>query len=365
MNLNHMKTALHLAARGKGRTSPNPMVGAVIVKNGAIVGSGYHHKAGTPHAEIHALQEAGNQTSGADLYVTLEPCCHTGRTPPCTEAIVRSGIKRVFIATLDPNPLVAGKGAQALTAAGIEIRTGIMEDEARQLNEVFFKYIRTKTPFIALKAATSLDGKIADATGESKWITSDVARLHGHGLRDTYDAILVGVGTVIADNPSLTCRLPDGRGRDPARIIVDSRLSLDEKCRVLQQDSPAPTIIATTAAAPPDKMKRIEKLARLVVVNDAPPVDLPLLLKGLGEMEITSVLVEGGSRINGSFLRQNLIDKFYIYIAPKIIGDHKAPGPFHPCADIPLGQAAELTNLEITRLDRDLLVTGYPMAKEG
>ena len=365
MDLNQMRTALQLAVQAKGRTSPNPMVGAIIVKDGIIVGSGYHHKAGTPHAEIHALREAGERAAGADLYVTLEPCCHTGRTPPCTEAIFRSGIKRVFIAVLDPNPLVAGQSVKRLADAGIETRTGILEAEARRLNEVFFKYIHTKTPFIAVKTAISLDGKIAAATGESKWITSDSARLHGHELRDTYDAILVGSGTVAADNPSLTCRLPGGKGRDPLRIIVDSRLSIDENSRVLQQDSPAPTIIATTAFASPDKIKRIEKLARIMIVNHNPPVDLPLLLQRLGQNEITSVLVEGGSLINGSFLRQNLIDKFYIYVAPKIIGSNKAPGPFHTCADTPLAQVPELTNFEITRLGSDFLFTGYPVAKEG
>lgn len=360
-----MKTALELALKAKGRTSPNPMVGTCIVKNGTIVGSGYHQKAGGPHAEVHALREAGEKAAGAELYVTLEPCSHTGRTPPCTEAVIRAGIKKVYIAVLDPNPLVSGKGAEKLKAAGIEVHTGILEDEARQLNEVFFKYIRTKTPFIAVKTAISLDGKIADATGESKWITSEAARLHGHELRDTYDAILVGIGTVSADNPSLTCRLPGGRGRDPVRIIVDSRLSIDEKAQVLHQTSPAPTIIATTAQAPPDKIKRIKKLARLMIINDGPRVELPTLLKRLGEMEITGILVEGGARINGSFLRQDLIDKYYFYIAPKIIGSNKAPGPFNTDAAIPLDQVPELTTLEIARLEKDFLVTGYPLRKEG
>ncbi|QNB47342.1 bifunctional diaminohydroxyphosphoribosylaminopyrimidine deaminase/5-amino-6-(5-phosphoribosylamino)uracil reductase RibD [Thermanaerosceptrum fracticalcis] len=365
MDVGYMKMALELARKAQGRTSPNPMVGAVVVKDGNIVGTGYHQKAGTPHAEVHALNEAGERAYGADLYVTLEPCNHLGRTPPCTEAIIRAGIKRVFVALRDPNPLVSGKGIARLKAHGIEVQEGLLEDEARKVNEVFLKYIRTKLPFVALKTATSLDGKIATERGESRWITGQEARLRGHWLRNIYDAILVGIGTVMADDPSLTCRLPDQEGRDPIRIIVDSKLSIDEGARVLNLHSPAPTIIATTAQATAEKISRIEKNAPVLVVNEGKEVHLPSLLKMLGDMEITSVLVEGGGRLNGSFLRENLVDKFYCFLAPKIIGGTKAPGSFGGEGISSLRDVTELIDVVVEHLGTDLLVTGYPKGKEG
>ncbi len=364
MNNYYMKMALELAQKAQGRTSPNPLVGAVIVKNAIVQGTGYHQKAGTPHAEIHALRAAKDHSRDADMYVNLEPCNHTGRTPPCTEAIINAGIKRVFIGTLDPNPLVSGRGVERLQAAGIETVVGILEDESRRLNETFNKYIRQKLPFVALKVAQSLDGKMATATGESQWITGEAARHHGHGLRNVYDAILVGIGTVLADNPSLTCRLPVGGGRDPVRIIVDSRLSITKDARVLHLDSTAPTIIATTANASAERISYLEKMAPVLIVNDGPKVHLPSLLKILGEMEITSLLVEGGSHIISSFLEEKLIDKYYFYIAPKIIGNKKSPGPFDFTVPLPLAQTLELINLETLVLDRDLLITGYPDRKE-
>jgi len=364
MNNYYMSMALELARQAQGRTSPNPVVGAVIVKNAIVQGTGYHQKAGTPHAEVHALRAAGMEAQDADMYVTLEPCNHTGRTPPCTEAIINAGIKRVFIATLDPNPIVSGRGVARLQAAGIETVVGILEDKARRLNETFNKYIRQRLPFVALKVAQSLDGKMATATGESQWITGEAARHHGHGLRNIYDAILVGIGTVMKDNPSLTCRLPAGSGRDPVRIIVDSRLSITKDARVLQLDSTASTIIATTASASPDKISIIEKKAPVLIVNDGPFVHLPSLMKKLAEVEITSVLVEGGSHIISSFLEEKLIDKYYFYIAPKIIGNVKSPGPFDHTLPVPLAQVPELINLETLALGKDLLVSGYPDRKE-
>ncbi len=362
-NIKYMKRALELAALAKGRTSPNPLVGAVIVKNNEIIGSGYHHKAGTPHAEIHALKAAGKAARGADLYVTLEPCNHTGRTPPCTEAIIKAGIKRVFSAVSDPNPLVAGKGLKRLQEAGIVVTTGLMEKEARRLNEFFFKYIQTKLPFIGVKAAMTLDGKIATVSGESKWITGDEARLHGHRLRNTYDAILVGVGTIISDNPSLTCRLPNNTGRDPIRIILDSKLSLPLDCKILHLQSTTHTIIATTGQAPADKKKQLEKLAMVLTVNDGPKVDLAKLMPQLGKMDITSILVEGGSTVNGSFLHHNLIDKFHLYYAPKIIGNNLAPGPFNAGSRVQLAGAPRLEDITISRLADDILLEGYPIRK--
>lgn len=360
-----MRLALELAEKARGRTSPNPMVGAVVVKDEKIIGTGYHKKAGAPHAEVHALAEAGEKAEGADLYITLEPCNHFGRTPPCTEAIIKAGIKRVMIALEDPNPLVCGKGIQRLRSSGVEVYERIMEEEAKRLNEVFLKYIRTKLPFVALKAAISLDGKIATETGQSQWITGEEARLNGHMLRNTYDAILVGIGTVKADNPSLTCRLPDGEGRDPVRVIVDSKLSISPQARVLHLNSPAPTIVATTEQAPQERIREIEKLAEVIVVNEGPLVSLPSLLEKLGEQAITSVLVEGGGKINGSFLRQQLVDKYYFYVAPKIIGGAESPGPFQGKGIAELEKTVILENLSVSHLGNDLLITAYPRKKEG
>lgn len=365
MEINFMRLALELAEKARGKTSPNPLVGAVIVKDGRIIGTGYHKKAGTPHAEVHALAEAGDEAKGADLYVTLEPCNHYGRTPPCTEAIIKAGIMRVFVAMKDPNPLVCGQGIERLRSHGIEVHEGIMEEEAQRQNEIFLKYIKAKIPFVALKTAISLDGKIATESGQSQWITGEEARLHGHILRNTYDGIIVGIGTVKADNPSLTCRLPDGNGRDPVRIVIDSKLSISPDARILHLNSSAPTIIAATAQAPPERIKEIEKLAKVMIVNDGPLVSLPDLLRILGEKEITSVLVEGGGQINGAFLRKRLVDKFYFYLAPKIIGGVHAPGPFQGEGIKELNKSVDLTNLALDHLGKDLLVTGYPSIEEG
>jgi diaminohydroxyphosphoribosylaminopyrimidine deaminase/5-amino-6-(5-phosphoribosylamino)uracil reductase len=225
-DMEYMQRAIELATQARGRTSPNPMVGAVIVKDGKIIGEGYHKKAGTPHAEIHALAAAGNEARGATLYVSLEPCCHHGRTPPCTEAIINSGIKRVVIAALDPNPKVAGGGLQRLKEAGIDAEFGLMQEAAMELNAVFFKYIQRALPYVALKTAMTLDGKIAAGSGDSRWITGPEARQHVHQLRNIYDAIMVGIGTVLADNPRLNTRLQEGQGRDPVRVIIDNQLDL-------------------------------------------------------------------------------------------------------------------------------------------
>lgn len=365
METNFMKLALELAEKARGRTSPNPLVGAVIVKDGSIVGTGYHQKAGSPHAEIHALTESGNAARGADLYVTLEPCNHYGRTPPCTEAIIQAGIKRVFAALSDPNPLVSGQGIERLRSSGIEVYTGMLQEEARKQNEVFLKYIQTGKPFTALKTAMSLDGKLATASGDSQWITEEEARLHGHRLRNIYDAIIVGIGTVTADNPSLTCRLPDGSGRDPIRIIIDSKLSISPTARILHLDSSARTILATTSQAKPEKIKELEKLAEILIINDGPLVSLPDLLTTLGKKAITSVLIEGGGKLNGSFLRERLVDKFYFYIAPKIIGGSAAPGAFQGHGIKALNEAVVLNGQTLEWLGGDLLITGCPAVKEG
>lgn len=360
MDQRYMKLALKLAARARGRTSPNPLVGAVIVKDGNIVGRGFHQKAGTPHAEIHALKEAGPEARGATLYVTLEPCCHYGRTGPCSEAVIQAGIARTVVAMADPNPLVAGKGLKRLEDAGISVTLGVMEEEARKLNEVFLKYIETRLPFVVAKAAVSLDGKIATRSGKSRWITGPEARAYGHRLRDRYDAILVGIGTILADDPLLTARLPGRRSRDPVRIVLDSRGRTPPDARVLNQQSGAPAIIAVTEEAPLERLAALRDAgAEIVVVNEGPRIDLLALMKLLGAREITSVLIEGGAAVHGSALEAGIVDKAVWFIAPKIIGGSEAPGPVGGFGVDDPNDAAQLDRLKVRRLGKDFCLEGY------
>ena len=357
----YMQMALELAAKARGRTSPNPMVGAVIVKNVEIVGKGFNVKAGSAHAEVVALADAGQKAKDATIYVTLEPCCHYGKTGPCTEALIKDGVKKVFVAMTDPNPLVAGKGIAKLREAGIEVSCCILEEEAKRLNEVFIKYITTRGPFVVLKAATSLDGKIATATGESKWITGEVAREYGHRLRDSYDAILVGVNTVLSDDPSLTARLPEGRGKDPIRVILDSAARTPTAAKVLTQISAAHTIIATTESAPVERRASLMAAGAEVIVvpGDSSRVDLVNLMEILGEKQITSVLIEGGGMVNGSALEAGIVDKVNWFIAPKIIGGDEAPGPVRGQGIQSLKDATQLLDISIEPLGQDILITGY------
>ena len=280
-----MREALRLSTFGRGRTSPNPMVGAVLVKDGHIVGTGWHRKAGTEHAEIHALRMAGDLARGATLYVTLEPCSHTGRTGPCAQAVIEAGVRRVVAAMEDPNPLVRGKGFQMLREEGVEVFCGVMEEEARRLNEAFVMWVTEKRPFVTLKMAMTLDGKTATAGGESQWITGEASRLRGHELRDENDAILVGIGTVLADRPSLTTRLPDGNGKNPLRVILDStaRTPLDTP---MLKDGAAPVLIATTERAPEENLRRLREAgAEILASGQGQSVDLPILYGNL-EREI-------------------------------------------------------------------------------
>ncbi|MEG6615254.1 bifunctional diaminohydroxyphosphoribosylaminopyrimidine deaminase/5-amino-6-(5-phosphoribosylamino)uracil reductase RibD [Peptococcaceae bacterium 1198_IL3148] len=355
-----MQKALELAAKAEGYTSPNPLVGAVVVKDGRIVGQGYHQKAGTPHAEVHALKDAGSLALGATIYVTLEPCCHYGRTPPCTEAIKAAGIKRVVAAMTDPNPLVAGQGLNSLKTAGIEVSSGILAEEAAQLNEVFIKYITKKLPFVALKAAVSLDGKIATVIGESQWITGTESRLYTHSLRHKYDGILVGINTVLADNPSLTTRLPAGQGKDPVRIILDSKCRTPLDAKIINQASAAQTIIATTSGADVDKIKALEAQgAEVIICGDADTVDLHQLLQQLAARKITSLLVEGGAGVHGSFLTSGLVDKVYWFIAPMLIGGDAAPGAVGGSGIRHLEDAVKLDRTTIRHFGKDICVEGY------
>ena len=358
-----MKRALSLACRGRGRTSPNPLVGAVIVKAGRVVGEGYHQKAGTSHAEIHALNAAGEHAKGATLYVNLEPCCHYGRTPPCTEAVLQAGVAEVYVAEVDPNPNVAGKGIHQLRNAGVRVHVGMCAEEAAQLNEVHRKYIQTGKPFVILKTAMSLDGKIATVSGESQWITSEASRQRGHEIRDTVDAILVGSGTVVRDNPSLTTRLQDREGQDPIRIVLDSHGRTATDARIFNPESSAGVIIALTPEAPAGNINALEKVGAEVIIVPAAHgrVCLKRLMEILGEREITSVLVEGGGEVNASAIAAGVVDKVMCFIAPKLIGGRNAPGPIGGEGISSLSDVPHLQRVSITPISdsADFLIEGY------
>ena len=358
-----MQRALDLARQAKGRTSPNPLVGAVVVKDGKVIGEGYHQKAGTPHAEVHALNAAGENAEGATLYTNLEPCCHWGRTPPCTAAVIDAGIAHVYVAEVDPNPSVAGKGVQQLQNAGINVHVGVCEQEASDLNEVHRKYIQTGKPFVILKTAMSLDGKIATASGESQWITSEASRQRGHEVRDAVDAILVGRGTVARDNPSLTTRLQDREGQDATRIVLDSHGKTHTDARVFNAESAAGVIVAITAEAPRENVDTLEKAGAEVITVPAShgnQVCFKSLMEILGKCEITSVLIEGGSEINASAIAAGVVDKVMCFVAPKLIGGQDAPGPIGGIGIRSLADAVNLQRINITPMpEHDFLIEGY------
>jgi len=367
MHEQHMCLALQLAERAVGRTSPNPLVGAVIVKDGQIVGQGYHEKAGTPHAEIHALREAGEKAREGTLYVTLEPCSHYGRTPPCSEAVINAGIREVYVAMEDPNPLVAGRGIKQMVNAGIRVHVGLLEQEAKRTNEIFIKYITTGKPFVLLKTAMTLDGRIATRTGHSKWVTAEPARAMVHRLRNQFDGILVGVNTVIADNPALTCRLAGG-GRDPVRIILDSRARTPAGSRVLIQDSDAPTFVVVTDKASIAGIKSLALVGAKLVRTAADVqgrVDLHDLVEKLGEMEITGLLVEGGAEVAASFLEAGLVDKMLTFIAPKIVGGKEAPGSVGGAGIETMDRAVHLKRVNSGCIGEDFFIEGYPVYENG
>lgn len=354
----YMRLAMQLAGNAIGRTSPNPLVGAVIVKDNRVVGCGWHRKAGTPHAEVHALNQAGELAQGADVYVTLEPCAHYGKTPPCAKALVEAKVKNVYGGLLDVNPKVAGKGFKILEDAGIHVEYGFLQDELRKQNEVFFKWIEHKKPFIVLKAAMTLDGKIATATGQSKWITNETSRAYGYKLRDIYDGIMVGINTVIEDNPMLTARV-DG-GKNPIRIVVDSSLKIDINANVVQ-DKSAKTIVATTDKADKDKILKLQAQDVDVIVVDKDEkdkVDIEKLLDILGQQNICSILVEGGATLNGSFVAKKLVDKVYFFIAPKIIGGKEAKTPVAGTGILNLQEALALKDIQFEKLEEDILIIG-------
>ena len=358
-----MREALHQAKKGLGRTSPNPAVGAVIVRNGKIIASGYHKEAGENHAEVETLAKIDGKAKKEDvLYVTLEPCHHYGKRPPCTEAIFKSGLKRVVVGMRDPNPKVSGGGCEFLSEKGIEVKTGVLESECRRLNEDFLKFVTTNRPFVIAKSALTMDGWTATSTGHSQWITNERSRQFVHRLRDRVDGVMVGIGTVLADDPLLTTRLKRRRGRDPVRIIVDSHLQIPDNARVLNTDSPSATLIAVGDDVPSERLKRIEKngVSALPCPTKKEGIDLAVLMDILGAANITALLVEGGSTIIGSMIRQRLIDKFYIFKAPKILGGNdgipmaSGPGPKR------MDESLMLKDIRVRRFGDDILIRGYP-----
>lgn len=361
----YMRQALMIAKNSLGRTSPNPLVGAVIVRDGEVVGTGWHKRAGTPHAEIHALNQAGDLAKDATIYVTLEPCCHHGRTGPCTDALINAGVKKVVIAMADPNPKVAGCGIARLQESGIEVIEGVLAAEAAKLNEVFIKWISTQLPFGILKTAMTLDGKIATYTGHSKWITGSQARLRVHQLRNTYDAILVGIGTVLADNPELTTRLPHG-GKNPIRIVVDSMARTPLSSKIIT-DGLAKTIICVAADAPADRIAALKSsgVDVLIIPRNEDGLDLRELFKTLGCQNITSVLIEGGASINASALKANIIDKIEWFIAPKIVGGTGAPGSVGGIGVSALDNAHLLEDINTNFIGEDILISAYLRNREG
>jgi len=355
-----MARALDLAAGADYRTSPNPMVGALVVRGGEVIGRGAHLRAGEPHAEVHALREAGDGARGADLYVTQEPCTHHGRTPPCADAVIAAGVRRVVVGMRDPNPKVDGRGVAALRAAGITVVEGVLQDRVRRLNEFFVKHATTGLPFVTAKFAMSLDGRIATHSGESKWITSDEARAMVHRLRHMHDAILVGANTVLRDDPNLTTRLPEGGGRSPLRVVVDSRLRVPLEARIFEQGSGS-VLVATSDRARGDRLHEFEKRGVPVVVLPAVHgrVGLMDLLRHLGGREVISLLVEGGSSMHGSAFDQRLVDKVYALVAPRIIGGIEAPGAVGGRGVDHLDEATQLHDVDVERCGPDLVVSGY------
>lgn len=356
-----MLRALAIAKKACGMTSPNPMVGAVLVKAGKIIAEDYHKRAGEPHAEALVINYIGKKAKGADLYVTLEPCCHTNkRTPPCTKAIIEAGIKRVFVAMVDPNPSVSGCGLKELEAAGIEVHLGLLSEEARHLNEFYIKYITTGRPFVILKTAMTIDGKIADPEGNSKWITSQRARREVHKLRGLVDAVITARGTVLADNPQLTARI---KGlRNPMRVIIDPWLDVPLDYRVFNKDAPTIVIFAGRELSSIEKQQKIKDLSSMgigLMDLQSSPFALDEILQRLGGLGISSVMIEAGSSLNGRAFLERVVDKAVFFIAPKLICGKSSLPVTGGNGYIPLENALEIKNLRIRRLGPDIMISGY------
>ena len=354
-----MQRAIDLARQGEGRTAPNPPVGAVIVNSGEIVGEGFHPRAGEPHAEIFALRQAGTKARGADIYVTLEPCSHHGKTPPCADALIAAGIKSVYVGMIDPNPLVAGRGIERLEKAGIDVHTGILKPECCQLIVAFSRFISTGCPFTIYKSASTLDGNTATSTGDSQWVSGEKSRFAVHQLRDRVEAIMVGVNTVLSDDPLLNTRLPEGPGRDPLRVVVDSQLRMPIDCRMLKQKSKEKTLVATISTDQ-EKISKLQLAGAEVVIF--PTVDgkvsLLALWRELGRRKVQRLLLEGGAGLAGAALSHGLIDQLMLFLAPKILGGSSPFGIFsgHGCSR--MSEAINLANITYKPSGEDLLIIG-------
>ncbi|OCT12781.1 riboflavin biosynthesis protein RibD [Paenibacillus pectinilyticus] len=359
----YMKLALQMAESALGQTGINPVVGCVLVKEGRIVGMGAHLKRGHGHAEVLALQMAGEEAKGSTAYVTLEPCSHYGKTPPCSDRLIEAGVQRVVVATTDPNPLVAGTGIAKLRAHGLDVSVGVLGEESTKLNEAFNKFIVTRMPFVTMKTASTLDGRIASKTGDSKWITSPDSRGYVHTLRHQHQGILVGVQTVIADDPLLSTR-GDLPAVQPVRIIADSLLRVPLGARVLTEQDCQPTILLASTQAPAERRAALEARGITVLTcGDGPQVDLTLAMQQLGEREIGSILLEGGGRLNGAMLERRLIDKLVLMFAPKIIGGAAAPVNIHFDGFAKMDDAITLDRMSVEQFGPDVCITGYPMYK--
>jgi diaminohydroxyphosphoribosylaminopyrimidine deaminase/5-amino-6-(5-phosphoribosylamino)uracil reductase len=357
----YMRNALALAAKGRGRTSPNPMVGAVIVKQGKVVGRGFHQRAGADHAEIVALTEAGEDAAGATLYCTLEPCCHHGRTPPCTEAIVQADVKRVVVASIDPSAKVRGKGIAALTAAGVEVSVGCLAEEAGRLNEFFNVFHEWGRPFVTLKWAMTLDGRTGTDTNHSRWISNEKSRQYVHKLRAEHDAILIGIGTILADDPMLDVRIEGYDGPQPRRVILDGNLAIPRRARVLRERRGGAVILIATAAASKDRRAALEEDGHRVVVLPGRRrlIDVRKLMDFLTREEILSVLCEGGRQIETALLQEGVVDKIVAFIAPKIIGGRSLRSPVENLGLTLMDQAIQLKRTRWQAFDEDLCLEGY------
>jgi len=361
-DLQYLDMTIKLAKKAEGKASPNPMVGAVIVKNNRIISTGFHKRCGSAHAEIIALNHAGSKAKGATLYINLEPCSHFGRTAPCTEPIIKSKIKRVVIGIKDPNPLNNGKGAKRLKQAGILVELATDSKKFRELNQIFIKYITRKLPFVIVKVGQSADGKIATSSGASKWITNKYSRNYSHNLRNRVDAVMVGINTVLKDNPYLSCR--QGRRikkEKPIKVIVDTKLDAPLGANIFKSSSPAPVIIATANKSKKEKMNLLKKKGVAILVcplDKNKNIDLKFLMRELGKKEITSVLVEGGGKLIGSCFDQKLVDKAYFFIAPKIIGGKNAISSVEGIGISSLQKAIKLDNVKLEDLKGDILIAG-------
>lgn len=356
----YMGLALDMAERAQGQTGINPVVGAVVVKDGELVGLGTHLKRGTPHAEVHALNMAGSHAEGSTVYVSLEPCSHYGVTPPCSERLIKEKVARVVVACEDPNPQVAGRGIEMLRQSGIEVTVGVLKERALELNKKFIKFIMTGLPYITIKTASTLDGKIASKSGDSKWISNEVSREIVHSMRHRHQGIMVGIGTIIADDPKLTTRLAVP-GISPTRIIVDSSLRIPDDCQVLC-DGEAPTVLLTTSRADQERITKLkERGIEVVSCGDGAHVDLTLALRKLGEMGIASILVEGGGRLNGAVLQNELADEIVLFMAPKLIGGIDAPGSFMFDGYTLMKDAISLKQLKVEQFGDNICLSGVPV----